>query len=213
MPSSRLAIAFSFALAFAPTLGSAQEQSVEPISPERIRAAIAAGTAKREVKPMRVGLPASLRRGAIVIQNGTAYTPELRIAMASRAAAASYKTFSEADVTPQLAGDYVLLVLPPISSPTGVAMSKVDLETVLLLPRRSKDPAQAIRPLWTRTDVSTMQNAFGAQWEAQTVLAAFPNDVLDPEMEIVSVYRSEVSFGGGPQKRELRAIIFDKPEK
>ena len=163
---------------------------------------------------MRIGLPASLRRSAIVIQIGTAYTPDTRVSLAARAALASYRTLSEADVTPDLAGDYVLLVLPPIDGPRGGGpMSRVELETVLLLPRKSKDPSQAIRPLWTKTDVATLQNAFGAQWASQTVLAAFPDRVLDPEFDVVAVYRSEVGFGGGPQKREIRAVLFDRPKK
>lgn len=194
--------------------GFAQEPTRGSVSRERIQAAIKAGTANNDVKPMKVGLPGILRRSGMVTQIGTAYTPDLRIALAARAALATYKPFTEADVTPDLAADYVLLVLPPINGPRGSGplgtKALVELETVLLLPRKSKDASLTVRPLWTTTKVETVKN-FGLDYETLSVLAAFSDVVLDPEMDIVAVYKSQVDYGGGPQKREIRATLFDRP--
>lgn len=83
---------------------------------------------------------------------------------------------------------------------------------MLALPKGSADISRAIRPLWTKEDVSTYQNLFGATWAEKTIVAAFDSTILQPDIEIVAVYRTMPKFGGGPSKRELRGVIFDKIE-
>lgn len=178
-----------------PTLVSAQR-----LSDADIATAITEAQGKKDIKPLRVGKRAALIKSAMVYELGAVYTPRLRVAMAARTAIRSYKPFSAADVTDDMASLIVLFVVPPRAPDRGV-VGAVEAETILVLPKGSKDPAQAIRPEWTKTDTASYQNGFGAKWEENTVVAAFDPKVLAKGLEFVVVFR------GGD---ELRGEIVDE---
>ena len=158
------------------------------LSDEAIVEAIRFGTGKAEPKPARIGKRAALIKSAMVYELGQLYTPRMRVALAARAAQKTYRTFALADVTDDMASDLLLFVVPPAGSTNRLAA--VEAETVLVLPKKSKDPAQALRPLWTKTDTAAYQNGFGARWEEHTIVAAFDRRVLAPGLEFVVVYRN-----------------------
>lgn len=198
------------ALALATTQGPG---NIPPstLTPDQIAAAIALGQSDKEIKTARIGKRATLVRSALAYENGRLLTAPVRIALAARAARTNYKTFTTDDVTPELGGDYLLVMLPPQRSSADERV-KTAAETVLLLPKNSTDPAKAIRPLWTSSSLETLQNLFGAIWVEKTVFAAFPSGSFSADMELVTVYVEPTYFGGGPAKRELRTVIVDRIE-
>jgi len=178
---------------------AAQEPS--PITAEAIDAAIARGMSDAEIKPARVGRRAALVRSALQYELGRVYTPSDLIALEARAAKKAYKAYTRDNVTPDLAQDVLVFIVPPRAEKAR-AMDAHPAETIVLLPKGSKDPAAAVRPVWTKVDVATYQNAFGATWQQATTLAAFrPQDVTAAGVEFAVVYRDG---------KELRGDVVDK---
>lgn len=187
-----LAIAATIALT---TPVSAQER----LSQEQISAAIAEGRGKKELKPARVAKRA-LIRSALQYELGHLYTPSMRVAIAARQAARAYKPFTAADVTDAMAGDVLLFVVPPQQVGRS-AMNAIAAETILVMPKGSKDPAKAIRPIETSIETTAYMNAFGAKWDEHTIIATFDRSVVAKGLEFVVVYRNG---------EELRGEIVDE---
>ncbi len=196
------------------SIRSTQSEALTPqMSAAEIAAAIQDGQSKKELKPYRIGRRAKLIRSAMAFELGQAYTPYLRIALAARAARDAYKTFTEADVTPDMTEPLVYVQVPPQERPGAkTPLDKyIDVETVLVMPKGSKDPAQAIRPVWLKESVSVFTNLFGAQWQSRGMVAAFPIEVLMQAYEVIAIYKDKPLMGGGPSGRELRGTVVDLP--
>jgi hypothetical protein len=165
-----------------------QEAKPSGLTPARIQQAIDWGTGKDRghVKPYEIG-------GSVGwAKDPTAFllTPYLRVARAARAATDTYKPFSPADVTSEMADPLVWVVAPPYDCGTSVHPAErfVDVTTVVIMPRGAKDAAQTIQPVWTKPDVSMLQNVYGMKVETKGLTVAFPREALVPGSEFVFVY-------------------------
>jgi hypothetical protein len=199
---------------FIPAVAAAQAVEMPDIAltQDEIRTAIALGQSSSEIPRLRVGKRATLIKSAIAVQVGAASTPYMRIALAAREAKAKYRVFSEADVTKELAGNFLLLMIHP-QPMTDKKSPTTSPETILALPKGSIDPADAVRPIWTQTENQTLQNLFGAQWTESTMFAAFPPEVLNKNLEFVVIYKEKPYMGAGATKQEIRAEVIDKVVK
>jgi len=82
----------------------------------------------------------------------------------------------------------------------------VDVETVVIMPKGSKDPAQAIHATWTKPLTSVLKNAFGLSEETTGLIAAFPREAITGSNELVFVFVSPIGEGG-KNGREWRETI------
>ncbi len=191
----------------APTLRAIQAPSLPDVklSPTEIAEAIALGQSKAKIQGYRVGKKSLM--GPLQYELGSIDTPFIRVARAARRAQETYQPFTAATLTKEVAGNYVLFVVPPISSAAGRSN---EAEVVLVLPKKSTDLSAAIRPLLIATESTKLQNLFGAQWTVDTLVAYFDMSVLSPDLEFVVVFKEPISGGGGQGHRELRGVIAEK---
>ena len=165
--------------------GLIEAQVVTEMTPERIREAIA-DTNTKGCYPLK-----SSGKWLHGEDSGCFSTPYSRVAQAARSAREKYQTFKEADATPEMLAPVVEIVA---FSPSSFIMGRgrvgppLDLEAVVVMPRKSKDRAAAILPT-VQTDVDqAYQNLLGARFEAKAIRASFPLTVLSEENEIRFVY-------------------------
>jgi hypothetical protein len=176
-----------------PTPVTADEAS---ITNEEIDAAITVGKSNAKLEPYHLS-------GFFVGDKGYVLTPFLRVATAARIAAKKYETFSRADVSDEMLTSLIDIVVPAYDlSRTDKHISPVErfvnVETVLFMPKGSKDTEAAIRPVRTVDDISILQNAFGMKIETNGVVAKFPRSAFRPGYELVIIY--EHRLGGGKQE-------------
>jgi hypothetical protein len=183
----------------------AQELPAIKLTTVELEDAIALGRTKSKIVGYRVGKKSMM--GPLQYELGTLETPFLRVARAAREAVEAYQPFTLANVTKDFAGDYVAFIVPPID---GGSAQRNEAEVVLVMPKKSTDPAAAVRPFQTVTASTTLQNVFGAQWSSDTLIALFDPSVLSPDLEFVVVYKRPPVGGGGASRRELRGVIVDK---
>jgi len=212
---TQIRLSFVFLLFYVPLAFSQQSPPATQLSEIDVATAIQDGLSKKELKPFRIGRRAKLIKSAMAVEIGQAYTPYLRVALAARAARDSYKAFAESDVTPDMVEPLVYVQVPPQErvGATTPLDQYVDVETVLVLPKGSKDPAQAIRPIWLKESVTVFTNLFGVQWQTKGMVAAFPMETLSPAYEFVAIYKEKPTMGGGTSGKEIRGTNVDGPSK
>lgn len=212
---TQIRLSFAFLLLYSPIAFAQQSPPASELSKTEIATAIQDGLSKKELKPFRIGKRAKLIKSAMAVEIGQAYTPYLRVALAARAARDSYKTFADSDVTSEMVEPLVYVQFPPQErfGATTPLDQYIDVENVLVMPKGSKDPAQAIRPVWLKESVTAFTNLFGAQWQTKGMVAAFPLESLSPEYEFVAIYREKPTMGGGASGREIRGTKVDGPSK
>lgn len=169
-------------------------------SDQLIASALAEGASSRQIQGYRVGRRATLIRSAVAVEIGRAYTPFLRVALAARQARETYRTFSAANLTPELTEPVVVVVFQPQPSSNG----PTSVMTVLAMPKGKSDPTLAIQPIWSKPNDISYQNVFGATWTSSGMLAAFPLETMGAGFEFIAVYEGRAAMGSGPNGREIR---------
>jgi len=174
------------------------------LSTHQIDEAIRLGRSQQRLKPYQLS-------GFLVGSKGFVLTPFLRVAFAARVASEEYKPFSASDVTEEMMAPLLHVVVPAYDNGKDAAAVRrfVDVRTVVIMPKGSKDADQAVRPAWTREDVSLLKNAFGLELETKGLIAAFPRELFRQGYEIVIVYAERLGDTRGG-KQEFRGEFNDK---
>jgi hypothetical protein len=172
-----------------------QAQIVREMTPERVREAITFGTKTKELSPYRIQEKARFSWPPLL---AVYTTPFLRVALAANAAKKQYRTFTEADVTPDmLAPEIQVFATSKSIGGTGIA----NVVTVVLLPHNAKNPPQAIQPTRTITAPEAYKNLFGFTGEGQGLIAVFPLDVWTEDKDVHIVFDAGIPnsnpFGTG----------------
>jgi hypothetical protein len=170
-------------------------QTVQGVTPERIREAIAFGTSAKELSPYRIQEKARWSWPPLI---GFYTTPFLRVALATNTAKKRYQTFTEANVTPEMIAPEIQ-VYAPSQSLGGASIANV--VTVILLPYQSKDTSQAVHPARMMEASLEYKNLFGFAAEGKGMIAVFPLDVWIENNEVHVVFDSGIPSSQGPGKR------------
>jgi hypothetical protein len=139
-----------------------------------------------------------LYRGAFGVMGdlrvGFYSTPYLRVALAARLAKRDYRTFTPADVTPDmLVPELHIYAFPQVA---GAEVSNVT--AVVVTPRKGTPDQKrdrAIHPLRVEPLTTQWANLFGAKFEGQGRIAAFPLSVLSEQNEVHVVYDRPATIG------------------
>lgn len=178
--------------------------AIATMTPKEIRGAIAFGMAEKTMPTY------ALRKPGFVGANfkpvlGSFSTPFLRVAQSAHAAQVSFKTFAEADVTPDL--------IAPELHVFGFAQSDrgqvVNVQQILITKKGSKEPAAAIRPSRSEPIPVTMRNLYGFKGDGESLFAVFPIDALRDGSEIHVIYDGRVHDGAPNKYCEDCAVEID----
>lgn len=114
-------------------------------------------------------------------------TPYSRVALAAAAARKCYKTFTSADVTPEmlLPELHVYAVSQAIE---GKMNAIANVEAVVIMPYKSKERPAAVQPIRTTELTEEYRNLMGAVASGRSLLAIFPLSVLDEKNELRVVF-------------------------
>jgi len=144
---------------------------VADMTQENIREAIAYGAKQKRLGLYELG--GSFKTGPIF---AGFTTPFLRIALASSEAAGAYKTFSEADVTPEMIAPELWIYAPAIASGRYV----INVKAIVVF-----GPDKAlIQPLRTKESIEEFGNAYGARFSGKGLEAWFPLSVITRDHEV-----------------------------
>jgi hypothetical protein len=152
----------------------------QALTPEEIRKAIAHGASKDDI---------GFRLKAKAQPIGVLLTPFDRVALAARSAKKAYKPFTEADVTPEMAAEAVVFAEPGRIHNTRFFGN---VETVVIMPKGSKEVAAAIHPIHSDELTTEYSNAFGAVTEGKGMAAYFPADALRDGYEVRVIYDRKI---------------------
>jgi hypothetical protein len=142
-------------------------------------------------------------------------TPFLRVALAAQEATRANRPFGPADATDVLADRLCHVVAFPYdrgprwgadgpSPPWDAAMERfASVAQVLLMPRASEDPVQAIQPVWIRPQVNTSHTQAGLKLETVTLMAAFPCETVTAANDLVVVFARASGRLTVPQRRPI----------
>lgn len=151
--------------------------------------------------------------GAIKLSGAPGYgcftTPYSRVVAAARDATKKYKSFTEADVTPEMIVPEAHFHAFAQRRDHGPGM--VDVEAVVLMPKGSKDRAAAIQPIRADQMTAEYKNLMGATFEGKSITAVFPLTVLDERNEVRVVFGSPIC--GGSLKRSADCAAKLKLDK
>jgi hypothetical protein len=121
-------------------------------------------------------------------------TPYSRVALAANMAREKLETFDAEHLPAEmLAPELHVHAFPRTEA--GV----ISVQKVLVMPRKSKDPAQAVQPTRTEDAVAMYRNLMGAQFEGKGLTAVFPLEVLSDANDVRIVYEAPAcsqGFGG-----------------
>ncbi len=172
--------------------------------------AAAVGQGEKAIKPARIGNCATLVRSKLRIRDGI--RPRTHAAHRDCVSVGAHDLQAIAGgVTPDLAGDYLLAMLPPTRSHESEAV-ETHAATVRVLPRGFTEPSRTIRPSWPSQAINALQNLLSTQWVERTVFAACSSTALGKNRELVAVYAEPPRMGGDPSNRELRGVVVDPIE-
>jgi hypothetical protein len=175
--------------------GRAHAQIVRDMTPDRIREAISFGTKTKELSPYRIQEKARWSWPPLI---ALYTTPFLRVALAANTAKKQYRTFTEANVTPEMiAPEIHVYATSKSSGVTAIA----NVTTIVLLPHDSKNSQQAVHPVRMTAASEQYKNLFGFTGEGQGVLAVFPLEVWTGDKDLHVVFDTgipnENPFGTG----------------
>jgi hypothetical protein len=190
-------------------LGSAAAlaQATPPVSPEQLKAAIAAAKAPTPPAPYALQGPSTpVTRNAPldpevaktldpnkILTFGSLYTPFVRTAMLARKAADAGKPFGLADIPADMGDSLVhVLALPWVREDMTGDERLVDTVYVIVTPRGSTKKEEIIQPAWVKPDTSVLRNVFGASVPERGMVAAFPPDAIQAGRDILFVYAGTV---------------------
>lgn len=179
------------------TLGcgvTAKAQIVRDMTPDQIREAIAVGTKAKDLGAYRIQEKARWSWPPLI---GFYTTPFLRVALAANTAKKHYKQFTESDVTPEMLAAEIQ-VYAPSQAVQGTEIANV--ETIVVLPSKSKDRGQAIQPTRTSDASEEYKNLYGFSGEGKGKLAVFPIDVWQDGSEVHVVFDRGIPSSQGPGK-------------
>jgi len=186
------------AISCLPFVVRTQEPSAPPQAPASvatepwIAAAVEAGQ-RGKVPNTKLVHPAGMNSGRVLI--GSFSTPFTRVTAAAAAAKRNYKTFTVADVTPDLIAPE--LHVYALSRPWGLEAARI--EAVVITPAKGKDEekrARAIQPLRLEPTPTAFRSLLGVEFEGEHMLAVFPLSALSEANEVHIVYA--VPVPGGP---------------
>jgi hypothetical protein len=171
---------------------TAQAQIVHDMSPDLIREAITLGTKAKNLGPYEIQEKARWSWPPLI---AFYTTPFLRVALAAHTAKKRYKQFTEADVTPKMLASEIQVYAP---SHSGQGAHIANVETIVVMPYKSKDTSLAIHP--TRMSEASVEykNLFGFSAEGRGMLAAFPIDIWQESNELHVVFDEEIPGSHGP---------------
>lgn len=173
---------------------TATAQVVREMSPDRIREAIALGNAAKDIRAYRIQEKARWSWPPLI---ALYTTPFLRVALAANTAKQHYKQFKESDVTPEMLAPEIQVYAP--SQPVqGTEIASV--ETIVLMPNKSKDRSLAIQPRSISDATEEYRNLFGFSGEGKGKLAIFPLEVWQESNEVHVVFDHEIPSSQGPGK-------------
>jgi len=127
-------------------------------------------------------------------------TPFSRVMAARFMAERVYKSFSAADVTPEMIAPELHVYAQPI--PSGATAINVD--AVVITPRGSKDRSAAIHPIRAQPLPTEFKNLLGATVDGRGLMAVFPIEVLTPDNEVRVVYDSGYEDRARLDTRKMR---------
>jgi hypothetical protein len=171
-----------------------QAQIVRDMSADRIREAIAIGNKAKDLGAYRIQEKARWSWPPLI---GFYTTPFLRVALAANTAKRHYKQFVEADVTPEMLAPEIQ-VYAPSQAAGGAEIANV--ETIVLMPNKSKDTSLAIQPRTIADATEEYKNLFGFSSVGKGKLAVFPIEVWQESTEIHVVFDHPVPSSQGPGK-------------
>ena len=168
----------------------ASAQIVTEMTPEKIREAIAFGTAQKEApyyeirKPGFVGSVYKPRLGSFT-------TPFLRVALAAYEAKKLYKTFTETDVSREMVAPEVHVY--GMSQADGARIANV--QAIVITPKGRRDPASSIRPASTAEVPVQYRNLMGMTAQGKSLMAVFPLSDFREGNEVHIIFDSGVHDG------------------
>ena len=169
------------------TIGVLQAQIIRDMTPERIREAIALGTKSKDLRWYSVQEKARFTWPPLI---AVYTTPFLRVALAANAAKKQYKTFTEADVTPDMIKPEIL-VYAKSHTVQGADIANADIanvETIVVLPHNSKDANQAVHPTEMKDVSQEYKNLLGFSGEGKGLVAIFPIDAWNENNDLRVVF-------------------------
>lgn len=178
-------------LALTSGLSGAQAQIIRDMSAERIREAIALGAKTKDLGWYRVQEKARWSWPPLI---ALYTTPFLRVALAANAAKRQYKTFTEADVTPEML-EPEILVYAPSHDVQGADIANV--ETVVLLPHDTKDPSKAVHPQRVAEASQAYKNLLGFSGEGRGLVAVFPLESWRDDYDVHVVFDKAIPGSHG----------------
>lgn len=182
-------------LVFVVCLGAAaQAQIVRDMSPDQIREAILLGNKAKDLGAYRIQEKARWSWPPLI---GFYTTPFLRIALAANVAKKHYKVFKESDVTKEMLAPEIQ-VYAPSHATEGAEIANV--ETIVLMPSKSKDRSTAIQPRAISDATEEYKNLFGFSAEGKGKIATFPIDAWQEGSEIHVVFDHEIPSSQGAGK-------------
>ena len=160
----------------------AQAQVVVTMTPEMIASAIASGAnAKKDIGLYPLQERSGFGNGPLV---GFFTTPFSRVARASYDAKRTYKPFTQADVTAEM----VAPELHIYGTSTVSDGTIVNVEAIVVMPRKSKDPSNAIQPSKSDLIADEYKNRMGWTGKGRSMMAVFPLTVLSEDNEAHVVF-------------------------
>ena len=190
-------------------IGVVQAQIIRDMTPERIREAIALGTKSKDLGWYTVQEKARFTWPPLI---AVYTTPFLRVALAANAATKQYKTFTEADVTPDMIKPEIL-VYAKSHTVQGADIANADIanvETIVVLPHNSKDANQAVHPTEMKDVSQKYKNLLGFSGEGKGLVAIFPIDAWNENNDLRVVFDKTIpgSSGGLGACRDCKSRIY-----
>jgi hypothetical protein len=185
-------------------IGVVQAQIIRDMTPERIREAIALGTKSKDLRWYSVQEKARFTWPPLI---AVYTTPFLRVALAANAATKQYKTFTEADVTPDMIKPEILVYA---ESHTVQGADIANVETIVVLPHNSKDANQAVHPTEMKDVSQEYKNLLGFSGEGKGLVAIFPIDAWNENNDLRVVFDKTIpgSSGGLGACRDCKSRIY-----
>jgi hypothetical protein len=186
------------------------EQIVSEMTPQRIAEAIKAGE-KGDVADGVITKSSGFSWGSIHI--ATFSTPFMRVAMAARQAKKAYRTFTPADVAPELlVAELHVYAWPQVNGtdkprrdPLGknsiydrAPAGAVNVSAIVITPEKGNHEqkmALAIHPIRFEEMTTLWQNLFGAEIRTLGMVATFPLSALSENSEVHVIYDRPATMG------------------
>jgi hypothetical protein len=161
-------------------------QVATEMTPERVAEAIAFGSQAKKMDPT---ILKSGKGPAVCVLS----TPFMRVAQAAFDAKHAYKTFAEADVTPEMLVPTIDVVCPSVCVVEACTRA-YGVGTVQAIVITDKGGASPRQPMASAPMPSVYRNVFGAVTaEASGLLATFPAAAFQPGRELHVVFDKQVS--------------------